>query len=112
MALTGCRSQGRSCMSETSAAPQVWSVQLHLEPGAGEIGSPASVSSMPRDDAFPLEAHWQHACGCVEKIHRALTDIAIATRRQLAPGPRLIGSGGRPMLAGSNLVSAEQAADF
>jgi hypothetical protein len=111
MALTGCRSRRKSYMSETSAAPQVWDVQVYLELDAGGIGSPATVS-VQRDDVFPLEAHWQQAGACAEEIDQALTDIAIATRRQLAPSPRLIGSRGRPALSGSYLVSAEKAADF
>jgi hypothetical protein len=99
-------------MSETSAAPQVWCVQVHLEADAGGTGSPATVSSAPRDDMFPLEPHWQQAGACAEEIDQALADVAIAARRELALCPGLIGSRGRLVLSGSYLVSAEEAADF
>jgi hypothetical protein len=61
---------------------------------------------------FPLEPHWRRAGARAEEIDRALTDIAIATWRQLTVRPPLIGSRGRLVLSGSYLVSAEEAADF
>lgn len=61
---------------------------------------------------FPLEPHWRQAGARTEEIDQALTDIAIATWRQLTLCPPLIGSRGRLMLSGSYLVSAEEAADF
>ena len=99
-------------MSETSVAPQVWCVQVHVEPGAQGTGGPAAVSSVPRDDMFPLEPHWRRAGARAAEIDQALTDIAIATWRQLTVRPPLIGSRGRLVLSGSYLVSGETAADF
>jgi Gas vesicle synthesis protein GvpL/GvpF len=99
-------------MSESPAAPQMWCVQVHVDPAAGGTRRPAAVPAGPQDDRFPLEPHWRRASARAAEIDQALTDIAIATRRQLAPSPRLIGSRGRPALSGSYLVSAEKAADF
>jgi hypothetical protein len=61
---------------------------------------------------FPLEPHWRRAGARAEEIDQALTDIAIATWRQLTVCPPLIGTRGRLVLSGSYLVSAEAAADF
>jgi hypothetical protein len=99
-------------MSESSAAPQVWCVQVHVDPGADGTGRPAAVPAVPQDDRFPLEPHWRRAGARAAEIDRALTDIAIGTWRQLTPCPPLIGSGGRLLLSGSYLVSAAEAADF
>ena len=99
-------------MSETSAAPQVWCVQVHVDPGAGRTGGPAAVSAVPWDDMFPLEPHWRQAGARAAEIDQALTGIAIATWRGLTLGPPLIGSRGRLLLSGSYLVSADEAADF
>lgn len=99
-------------MSESPAAPQVWCVQVHADPGADGTGRPAAVPAVPPDDRFPLEPHWRRAGARAAEIDQALTDIAIGTWRQLTPCPPLIGSGGRLLLSGSYLVSAAEAADF
>ena len=99
-------------MSESPAAPQVWCVQVHVDPGADGTGRPAAVSAGPQDDRFPLEPHWRRAGARAAEIDQALTDIAIGTWRQLTVCPPLIGSGGRLLLSSSYLVSAEEAADF
>jgi len=99
-------------MSETSAAPQVWCVQVHVDPGAGGTGGPAADSAVPWGDMFALEPHWRQAGARAEEIDQELTDIAIATWRQLAPCPPLIGSRGRLVLSGSYLVSPEKATDL
>jgi hypothetical protein len=99
-------------MSESPAAPQVWCVQVHVDPAADGTGRPAAVPAGPQDDRFPLEPHWRQAGARAAEIDQALTDIAIGTWRQLTVCPPLIGSGGRLLLSGSYLVSAEEAADF
>lgn len=99
-------------MSESSAAPQVWCVQVHVDPGADGTGRPAAVPAVPQDDRFPLEPHWRRAGARAAEIDQALTDIAIGTWRQLTACPPLVGSGGRLLLSGSYLVSAAEAADF
>jgi hypothetical protein len=99
-------------MSETSAAPQVWCVQVRVGPGPEGTGGRAGLSRGPRDDTFPLEPHWRAAGARAGEIDRALTDAAIAAWRHPAACPPLIGSGGRLVLSGSYLVSAEGAADF
>jgi hypothetical protein len=99
-------------MSESPAAPQVWCVQVHVDPGADGTGRPAAVSAGPQDDRFPLEPHWRLAGARAKEIDQALTDIAIVTWRQLTLCPPLIGSGARLLLSSSYLVSAAEAADF
>jgi hypothetical protein len=99
-------------MSESPAAPQVWCVQVHVDPGADGTGRPAAVPAAAQDDRFPLEPYWRRAGACAAEIDQALTDIAIATWRQLTVCPPLIGSGGRLLLSGSYLVSAQEASDF
>ena len=99
-------------MSESSAAPQVWCVQVHVDPGADGTGRPAPASAVPQDDLFPLEPHWRRAAARAEEIDQALTGIAIGTWRQLTVCPPLIGSGGRLLLSGSYLVRPQEAADF
>jgi Gas vesicle synthesis protein GvpL/GvpF len=99
-------------MSESPAAAQVWCVQVHVDPGADGTGGPAAASGVPQDDLFPLEPHWRLAGARAEEIDQALTEIAIVTWRQLTLCPPLIGSGGRLLLSGSYLVSAEETGDF
>jgi hypothetical protein len=67
---------------------------------------------VPQDDLFPLEPRWRLAGARAEEIDQALAGIAIVTWRQLTLCPPLVGSGGRLLLSGSYLVSAEEAADF
>jgi hypothetical protein len=99
-------------MSESPAAPQVWCVQVHVDPGADGTGWPAAVSAGPQDDRFPLESHWRRAGARAAEIDQALTAIATATWRQLTVRPPLIGSRGRLVLSSSYLVSGKTAADF
>ena len=42
-------------MSESPAAPQVWCVQVHVDPGADGTGWPAAVSAGPQDALYAGE---------------------------------------------------------
>jgi gas vesicle protein GvpL/GvpF len=88
------RSAEFEVLLETFRGTQEWGVKVYAEPGADGAGADGSAEA------------------CAEVIDRALSGIAIATRRHPAEDPLLAGSEEWMVLNGAYLLSRDRAGEF
>jgi hypothetical protein len=92
---------------------QEWGVKVHLEPAADDRQPVPAAAALSQHGDVPIaEPRWQQAEACAEKIDRALSGIAIATRRHPAPYPRFHDVEGWMVLNGVYLLDTERAGEF
>lgn len=91
---------------------QEWGVKVHMEPGAdsnAHDGDDPGAAPLSEQDGLPVRGpRWQQAETCAEEIDRALSGIAVATRRHPAPYP----PEGWMVLNGVYLLDTERADEF
>src|SRR5258706_14614768 len=90
---------------------QEWGVKLYVEPWAPRDGS-AAMSASEQDRLPRQEWRWVTAEAWAEKIGRALSAIAVATRRHPAPDPLPGDQGGGMAPNGVYLLSPQRAPEF
>lgn len=104
-----------SFLLQSFQGTQEWGVKVHMELGLGADSAHDATSARPFNDPGGLlvrEPRWQLAEACAEKINRALSGIAIATRRHPAPYPQFDDVEGWTVLNGVYLLDTERAAEF
>jgi hypothetical protein len=92
---------------------QEWGVKVYLKPAARDAdGGPAAGSPRGAGAAPGQELFWHAAEAGAQEIDRALSDIAIATRRHPSPYLRFGDPDGWMVLNGIYLLATERAAEF
>jgi Gas vesicle synthesis protein GvpL/GvpF len=102
-----------SFLLQSFQGTEEWGVKVHMELGADSAHGATRAGSFDDRGGLPVrEPRWQLAEACAEKINRALSGIAIATRRHPAPYPQFDDVEGWTVLNGVYLLDTERAAEF
>jgi hypothetical protein len=116
-------------MLDSFRGTEEWGVKVYLGPEVDEDGPGRAGAGTPdlawcRGLGRPLEDPWPHeslaepdpalgdAEACAVMIDRALSGIAVATRRHPAADPRHDGSGNQLVLNAAYLLNSDRASEF